>query len=193
MRILITVALTALALFAGCGQDDVQAVREAAVAADGDEKLTNGALRADLVFCRRIGAKSGKRLEVGDRFAASDDERDRNIHAFVDLRNLPPGVHQIHVVWLKPGGEELFRKYAEVSVAPADSARWRTQLVWKDGNNLRFAEAEEAVVGPAPDVTVASRFNVAPDRKREPGTYAVKVYWNRELLLERPFEYVIGD
>jgi hypothetical protein len=193
MRILITVALTALALFAGCGQDDVQAVRTAAVAADGDEKLADGALRAELVFCRRIGSKSGKRLEVGDRFQASDDERDRNINAFVDLHGIPPGRHQIHVVWLKPGGEELFRKYAEVSVTPADSARWRTQIVWKDGNNLRFAEAEEAVVGPAPDVTVASRLNVAPDRKREPGAYAVKVYWNRELLLERAFTYEQGD
>lgn len=193
MKILITLALTALALLAGCSQQDVQAVREAAVTEDGDAKLSDDALRAELVFCRRIGAKSGKRLEVGDRFEASDDERDRNIHAFVDLRNLPPGVHQIHVVWLKPGGEELFRKYAEVSVAPADSARWRTQIVWKDGNNLRFAEPEEAVVGPAPDLTVSSRLNVAPDRKREPGTYAVKVYWNRELLLERSFAYVAAD
>jgi hypothetical protein len=182
------VALTALALF-GLRAEDVQAVREA-VAADGDQ-LVDGA--SGPTFCRRIGTKTGKRLEVGDRFEASDDERDRNIHAFVDLRNLPPGVHQIHVVWLKPGGEELFRKYAEVSVAPADSARWRTQIVWKDGNNLRFAEPEEAVVGPAPDLTVSSRLNVAPDRKREPGTYAVKVYWNRELLLERSFAYVAAD
>ncbi|MDO9695691.1 MAG: hypothetical protein Q7W56_13310 [Candidatus Latescibacteria bacterium] len=193
MKILITLALTALALFAGCGQDDVQAVREAAAVQDGDAKTADDALQAELVFCRRIGAKSGKRLEVGDSFKASDDERDRNIHAFADLRNLPPGVHQIHVVWLKPGGEELFRKYAEVSVAPADSARWRTQLVWKDGNNLHFSEPEEAVVGPAPELTVASRLNVAPDRKREPGTYAVKVYWNRELMLERNFHYVSGE
>jgi hypothetical protein len=193
MKILITLALTALALFAGCGQDDVQAVREAAVAEDGDAQLSDDALQAELVFCRRVGAKTGKRLEVGDRFEASEDERDRNIHAFVDLRHLPPGVHQIHVVWLKPGGGELFRKYAEVSVAPADSARWRTQLVWKDGNNLRFAAPEEAVVGPAADLTVASRLNVAPDRKREPGTYAVKVYWNRELLLQRTSQYASGE
>ncbi|MBK7703147.1 MAG: hypothetical protein IPI34_09790 [bacterium] len=192
MRLLIAAALAALALLAGCSQDEVHAVRAAAAAADTRAALTDGAFQGELVFCRRIGAKSGKRLEVGDSFEASDDERDRNIHAFVDLRNLPPGVHQIHVVWLKPGGEELFRKYAEVAVAPADSGRWRTQLVWKDGNNLRFAEPEEAVVGPAPDVTVASRLNVAPDRKREPGDYAVKVYWNRELLLEKSFRYEAG-
>lgn len=193
MRLLIAAALAALALLAGCSQDEVRAVRAAAAAADVGAAPADGAFQGELVFCRRIGTKSGKRLDVGDRFAASDEERDRNIHAFADLRNLPPGVHQVHVVWLKPGGEELFRKYAEVSVAPADSGRWRTQLVWKDGNNLRFAEPEEAVVGPAPEVTVASRLNVAPDRKREPGTYAVKVYWNRELLLERSFAYVAAD
>lgn len=179
--------LASLAL-GGCGQRDVAEFRAAHAALADGAALPDSAFQAEITFCRRVGSKSGRRFDVGDVFVQNDERRDRNLHAFVDVRNAPVGRHQVHLVWLRPDGHELFRKFAEVSVAPA-AGGWRTTVTWKDAVDLDRADPEQPVVGAAADFTLASRLGVSPEREREPGDYAVRFYWNRELMCERAFHF----
>jgi hypothetical protein len=173
-----------LVLCAGCADDAVRAVRRGAAGADD--------FGAEIVLCRRVGAKTGKRLDVGDTFAMSDDRDSRYIYGFVDLRNVPPGrERQVHLVWIRPDGNELFRRFCTVRVEP-DSAGCSTQVTWLDAEDLHDATSEEPVLSERPDVTLGSRLNVDPDKNRTPGTYALRVYWERELLAEKTFELTAG-
>ena len=179
MRRLVLTCLL-LALCAGCADDAVRTARRGDAGEDG--------FGAELVFCRRVGAKTGKRLDVGDSFVMDTDKNSRYVYGFVDLRNVPPGrERQVHLVWIRPDGNELFRRFGTVQVEP-DSAGWRTQLTWLDAEDLHDVEPEEPVLSDRPDVTLGSRLNVDPEKNRTPGTYSLRVYWERELLAEKTFE-----
>jgi len=184
-RLLICIAVCAG--LAGCGQQDVARVRdgaalEAAEAPDGD------AFGAGIVLCRRVGSKTGKRIAVGDAFAESPEKKNRYINAFVDVSGATPGTHQVHLVWIKPGGREMFRKFAEVAVTPAPEG-FVTEVAWLKAEDLQYRKTEDPVAGPEPDFTLHTRLNVAPDKARVPGEYALRVYWNRELLVEKTFTF----
>lgn len=174
-----------LACLAGCGQDDVARVRHGE-ALDAAEKAAGTALDAEIVLCRRVGSKTGKRIDVGDEFAASPEKKNRYIHGFVDVSGASEGVHQVHLVWIRPDGKELFRKFAEVAVAAAPEG-FSTEITWLQAEDLHYAQVDDPVVAEAADFSLYTKLNVAPEKEREPGEYALRVYWNRELLVEKTF------
>jgi hypothetical protein len=84
-----------------------------------------------------------------------------SIRAEVTLSGLKPGKTEVvHLVWLKPGGKQLFRKVKEF-------------VPDKKTESLR------------------SSISISPDRERDPGKYAFKVYRHRRLLATAAFE--IGE
>ena len=182
----LVLGLSLLAL--GCSQPEVAPLRQAALTG-ADPAPAAGAFGGEIVFCRRVGRKTGRRIAVGDRFTESRKRKNRFVHAFVDLHDVPAGpVHQVHLLWLGPDGKELFRKYARVTVQP-DSSGYTTQVEWRDAENLTWRRPEPPRHGERPDLTLTSRLNVAPERQRPEGTYTLKVYWNRELMLARSFTF----
>ena len=185
---LLLVLAAALLPAGGCSQPDVAPLRRAALAGT-DPDPAPGTFGGRIVFCRRVGRKSGRRLGVADRFVESDERKNRYVRAFVDLHDVPVGpVHQVHLLWVGPDGKELFRKYARVTVRP-DSAGFRTMVEWRDAEDLTWRRPEPPVTGARPDVTLTSRLNMSPERHRPEGTYTLKVYWNRELMLQRTFTF----
>jgi hypothetical protein len=84
-----------------------------------------------------------------------------SVEAEVTLAGLEPGKEEVvHLVWLKPDGQELFRKVLEF-VPEGDTE------------------------------SLKSSIGISPDRERDPGKYAFKVYRHRRLLTSRVFE--IGE
>jgi len=82
----------------------------------------------------------------------------RKVEARVKLTGFEPGrTEVVHLVWLKPGGKEMFRKTEEF-------------VCEKDTKILK------------------SRLNIALEKNRIPGKYALKVYRHRRLLTMEVFE-----
>ncbi len=193
---LLMLALLAVVVLSGCGQSDVAAFREASAALGDGASLPDDLFAAEITFCRRLGSKTGKRIGTGSRFRIKDGKKFRYVMAMVDLRNVPAGRdHQVHLSWIRPDGREMFRRFGTVRVTAADTG-FTADVAWLDAEDLHKVKAEDPVTGDRPDVTLSSRFRVSPDREREPGDYLVRLYWNRELMLEEGFEllaYEGGD
>ena len=175
----------------GCGEEDVARIRDGA-SLTAETTATAEGFGADVVLCRRVGSKTGKRIAVGDSFVELPEKKNRYINAFVDVTSAPVGEHQLHLVWIKPGGKEMFRKAAEVTVtATADG--FTTDVVWFKAEDLHDRKADETVTSDNPDFTLHTRLNVAPGKERETGEYALRAYWNRELLAQRTFTFAAPD
>jgi len=170
------IILMALVVLVGCGNAD-----------SGD------AIEGEVTFCRRVGSSTGKRIEVGTEFQVREGKKNQYVHGLVDLRNLPEGVdHQIHLVWIKPNSEEMFRRFGTIRMDAHDGG-YRSQATWLDAEDLHKKTIDEAVLSDSAGVTVSSRLNVSPERERDPGTYHLRVFWNRALLIEQAFELIESD
>jgi len=178
-----------LMCMAGCGQEDVAKVRHGATL-DAETPEAAAGFSAEVVLCRRVGSKTGKRIAIGDSFQELSEKKNRYIHAFLDVSDAPEGVHQIHLVWIKPGGKEMFRKSAEVTIATTTEG-FATDVVWFKAEDLHDRNADETMLSETPDFTLHARLNVAPEKERVPGEYAFRVYWNRELMVEQIFQFNI--
>ncbi len=189
--IMLLLGVALLACVTGCGQEDVARVR-AGDATSVDEAVAESAFDTEIVLCRRVGSKTGKRIAVGDDFTERPEKKNRYIHGFVDFAHAPVGVHQVHLVWIKPGGKELFRKFAEVRVTPAPDG-YVTEIAWLKAEDLHYRKVEDPVTGKTADFTLHTKLNVAPAKERIAGEYALRVYWNRELLVEKTFLFHILD
>ena len=151
----------------------------------GDEAAAE-LFHVDVSFWRRYG--KGWRYDRDREFKV---KRSSWIEARVDVRGVEPGrVYPFPIVWTQPGGRELFRKYAEVVVAPADSVGYVADVVWKKAEDLGYRKHSRREV-PEPGFILESSLNISTKREREPGEYRLRVYLDRRLLLEEPFT-VIG-
>ena len=177
------VVAAAVLLVGGCEQAEVKGVREGGVAV-----LTPGEFSAEVTFCRRVGSKTGKRIEIDEAFPVRDGSKYRYVYGFADIADVPVDTdHQLHLIWIKPDGTELFRRFGTVRVTAADDG-FRTRLAWLDAEALNDEDVEEPISTERPLVSVSSRIDVRPERERDLGAYTLKVYWNRELLTQRSFE-----
>lgn len=178
MRRFLCLALL-LCLGAGCADESVQAVRDGKPSPDG--------LAAEISFCRRVGSKTGKRIESGDAFAIQDGDRYAYVYGFLDMEGVPADRDlQLHLVWIRPDGRELFRRFAVVRSETVAEGR-RTVVTWRDAEDLHDVTIEEPVLTNAPVLTLSSRLNVRPEKTREPGVYLLRAYFERELLAEGAF------
>jgi hypothetical protein len=173
-----------LLVLSGCEQE---AVRLARLSAAKDSLVASPAedhSLATVTFCRKIGSKTGKRIGVGEHFTIGGKAR---VTACVDFRNVSPGKnYAVHLVWIKPFGREVFRKYAEVEVAETETG-YRSVIHWRKADDLNYLR-EEIQESSEAAFTLTSRMTISPQKKRSPGIYTLRVYLHRELLTEKSFQ-----
>lgn len=149
---------------------------------------TTGLFDAEITLCRKIGKKSGKRIGAAERFETAEK---RFVHGLVDFRNARAHrLYALHLVWIKPGGKEMFRRYAEVVVEPVADG-YETVIRWKKAEDLAYLK-EERRGSPQSAFTLASRLNISNSRQRVPGDYLLRVYLDRRLLLQKKFTLAEG-
>jgi hypothetical protein len=185
-RVLFTALVLALAtsLLAGCGQKRVADFKAAQARLAEDPTALDGAFQAEVTLSRRVSKKSKRPIGAGTEFVMKGQSR---VNATVDVANVEPGeVNAFHLVWIKPGQKEMFRRYAEVKVETSESG-YRTVIQWKKAEDLAYLK-EEVQEGEANGFSLRANLNTSLKREREPGTYSLRVYFNRELLLEEAFE-----
>lgn len=165
--------LAAGLLLGGCESDESRRMR----ANDG---APGPALTVEL--CRKI-SKKGKRQGVGREFTIGARS---SVLAFADFSGLVPGRHYTaHLVWIRPDGSELFRRFAEFRLRGTDGD-WTADVAWKDALDLNHAKREE-LKSTTPSLTLDSTFNTSADRQREPGDWRFRVYLDRRLVREESF------
>lgn len=163
---------TTLAL-AGCDSAETRRMRA------GDTS-PGPALQVEL--CRKL-SKKGKRQDVGHEFTMGDKS---SVLAFADFTDLVPGRdYTVHLVWVRPDGRELFRRFAEFSLAGRDQD-WTANVAWKDALDLDDSK-REVLKSETPSVTLDSNLNTSPDKKRETGTWHFRVYLDRRLVRDEAF------
>jgi hypothetical protein len=138
------------------------------------------ALQVEL--CRKL-SKKGKRQDVGHEFTIGEKS---SVLAFADFTGLQADRnYTVHMVWIRPDGRELFRRFAEFSLSGEGEA-WTAEVLWKDALDLNDVKREEiAATGPA--LTLDSTFNISTDKEREPGKWLFRVYLDRRLVREEAF------
>ncbi len=165
-----------LMLLAGCESREARSI----AAGDGDGPAL------EVAFYGKVSRKSGRRSDRTDTFTMDDKAR---VYAFADFTGLAPDRdYTVHLVWIRPDGRELFRKYADLRLAAADSG-YATVVRWLDGVDLHDVRSD-TLQSAAPDVSLDSSLNVSADREREPGRYLFRVYLDRRLLREEAFTLV---
>lgn len=179
----IALVLAALSV-TGCGQRRVADFQAAQEQLAENPSALDGLFQAEVTLCRRLGKKSGRPIGVGTAF---EMERKSRVNAVVNVANVEPGeVNAFHLVWIKPGEREMFRRYAEVKVETSE-AGYRTLIQWKKVDDLHYLK-EEVQESDALAFTLTANVNTSLGKEREPGIYSFRVYFNRELLIEQTFE-----
>ncbi len=183
-HLLVTGLLTAiLLLLSGCASEEVHQVRTLSAG----EAPEDDAFSASVTLCRKVGSKSGRRIGAGHEFKMS---KKSHVRAFVDFANVKAErPYTVHLVWIRPDGREMFRKYAEVRQHAAGTDEFRTVIKWLNAEDLHKVKADTLVMA-EPDFTLGSRFNISLKKEREPGLYHFRVYLDRALLFEEPFTVV---
>ena len=173
---------------AGCaGEEFSEAARPVPDSADevsADLPDPDAGFGLDVVLCRKVGSKSGRRFGVGREFQVEEKSR---VQALVDFRGVSAGrTYAVHLVWIRPDGRELFRRYAEAVPRPGADGKWRTAVAWREAEDLNHADFDTLVTDSAA-FTLDSRLNISADREREPGEYRFRVYLDRRLLRDEAF------
>jgi hypothetical protein len=175
-RWVLATALVAMLTAIGCDSAETRRMRA------GD---TTPGPQLQVELCRKV-SKKGKRQDVGHEFMIGDKS---SVLAFTDFSGLSPGRdYTLHLVWIRPDGAELFRRFAEFRLEGADKS-WKAVVQWKDALDLNHAQREE-LPADAPAVTFDSTLNLGTDKKREPGTYHFRVYLDRRLVRDEAFTVV---
>ena len=147
-----------------------------------------GAARASLFLYRITARKTGERLGMARSFRV---EQDRQVRSVLQFHDLKPGTELlVHVLWLNPDGKEVYTKEIYVRARDWNDEALRAELA---GNHILLDPARGFL-------ELESRYGVGPDRideelhkeesKREfkLGTWTVRAYLYRKLILETSFE-----
>jgi hypothetical protein len=178
-------SLLGLLVFGSCEQQTGRASRSgpAGVRATAGGEET-GRPEASLVFCRGISRKTGRPLGVADRFVVG---RSRSVSACLDLTGLCVGkTYAIHLIWLGPQNDEIFRKYADVCLDRTESG-FDARIEWRQAEDLNYRKSESQKTS-EPAIQLTSSLGIGQERDRPLGSYKLCVYLFREKLLVGSFE-----
>ncbi len=177
------ILLTALVATSGCGQKRVAEFKAAQALLAEDPTALDGEFQAQLTLCRRVGKKSWRPIGVGTEF---EMKRKSRVEALLEVANVEPGeVNMFHLVWIKPGEKEVFRRYAEVRVEESETG-YDAHIQYKKAENLLYLR-EFTQRNEDNSFRLKIGLNTSLEKERVPGTYSCRVYFNRELLLEETF------
>jgi len=178
------------ALISGCEQSDV---KEFKAVVDAGSELAEDQFGSDIIFYRAVSKKSGKLLGVKDTFKVSSKKKNKYLRAAIDISNPQlDKTHQIHLGWIRPDGKEMFRKFGEVTMTKTDDS-YTTNIVWLKAEDLHYSKVADPIITEKPTFRLDTKLNISPEKERDPGTYAMRVYWNREFLFEKTVELVVPD
>jgi hypothetical protein len=104
-------------LAAGCSSDEA---RDFASRQDGPLTVENegspadvgAGFQAELVFSRKVSRKSGRPIGVASNFQSANKSYVNALLTCSGVRS--DRTYVVHMVWVKPDGKEIFRRYAEV-------------------------------------------------------------------------------
>lgn len=171
---------TAVLLFSGCTSEEVQQLESSLTSGE----KSDDAFAVETTLCRKVGRKSGRRIGAGQEFKVS---KKSYVRAFVDFENVNPDrPYTVHLVWIRPDGKEMFRKYANVIQNEMGEGEFRTVINWLSAEDLHKVKSDTLLTSD-PDFTLETRFNISEKKTREPGQYHFRVYLDRRLLKEEPF------
>lgn len=175
---------TFLLLLSGCTSEEVKQMENASLSGENSDDVFS----VETTLCRKVGRKSGRRIGAGDEFKVT---KKSYVRAFVDFENVNPDrPYTVHLVWIRPDGKEMFRKYADVRQNQLGEGEYQTVINWLSAEDLHKVKSD-TLLSPEPDFSLATRFNISEKKTREPGLYHFRVYLDRRLLLEKAFT-VIG-
>lgn len=173
-------ASVVLLLLTACSSDELQQVERSAAG----QALDTAGFSVQTTLCRKVGSRSGRRIGVGDAFRM---DRKSYVRAFVDFDNVVADrPYTVHLVWIRPDGKEMFRKFAEVRQTKAEAGTYNTVITWRKAEDLHAVRAD-TVRSETPAFTLASRLNISSSKQREPGNYRFRVYLDRRLLHTETF------
>ncbi len=184
---MITLALMLLTVaLGGCDTREAQqqAAHEQALAAG--EKAPADQFHITTTFSRRYTKKHWLR-DKDLEFRIKKTSRVRARVTFHDVRT--DRLYSAHLVWIRPDGRELYRRYAEVAVTPADSGGYDIDIAWKKAVDLHHSRHELQHVK-APSFMLESIFDISRAKHRETGEYLLRIYLDRQLLKEETITIV---
>jgi hypothetical protein len=167
----------------GCGQRRLEEFKAGQALLAENPNALDGKFNAQLTLCRSIGRKTGRPIGAGTEFEMREESQ---VGAVLEVSGVEPGeVNMLHLVWIKPGEKEIFRRYAEVKVEPAEQG-YRAVVQWKKFDERHYLR-EEVQERDSLSFSLMSELDTSFKKQREPGEYRFRVYFNRELLFDQPF------
>ena len=101
------------------------------------------------------------------------------------------GNHTVHLVWVRPDGKEMFRKYVDVvvrEVVEQDAGSdYEAHIRWKKAEDLHYLKEDRESRG-TPSFSLTANLNIATKKERVPGSYRLQVFLDRRFLMEKSFE-----
>ena len=175
------IALVAgLAAVAGCSSEEHKEALAYDQAVAAGQTPDKDSFYARVAFAYR----SGKDDWAKDKDLEFRIRKDAEIRARATFVNARPGTtYSVHLVWIRPDGRELFRRYAEATVAPADSAGFQAKVIYKKTDDMSY-RLEDDQDSRKPSFTVETTLDISRGKKRETGEYLLRVYLDRRLLKE---------
>ena len=183
---LLLTLLSALVLTAGCSSEEARTVVSSRLSVDDQSSpaATDSGFGAEITLCRKVSRKSGRPIGVSDNFKITAKSYVNALVEFTGVRS--DRTYVVHLVWVRPDGKEMFRKYAEVTQSEISSAQFQTSITWLDAEDLHKIKLD-TVITETPEFTLQSRFNISSKKNRQPGQYSLQVFLDRRLLLEEEF------
>jgi len=176
-----------VATLGGCESEEGRQARAAQAALGDDSAVTiadDGTCRVETTICRKISRKSGRPIGKGRQYTIAKKSSVYSLTEFSGLRQ--NRVYSVHLCWIRPDGKEMFRRYAEVELSGKDEG-YVAEINWKRAEDLHYVK-QETFPAEGLEFSLSSRFNIAAAKNREPGNYLFRVYLDRRLLVEEPFE-----
>lgn len=187
--IILAAAAAAVLALAGCGQDDITCFQSAQARLAEDPQALDGLFQAEITFCERV-TKSGRPLRETDRVVIGEGN---DVHGHVAFANAEPGkLYSLHLVWRKPDGGKLFRRWYDVVVEEGEDG-YTAAITRRKSDDLTYRRTRTRT-SDEPGFTLSTRLRSTKSGgvPRDPGEYIFSVYLHRELMLERRIALVEG-
>lgn len=176
LALLIAMAATTLG---GCSSEEHEQALAYDQAVAAGEKPDKASFHCRLLFHDRSGDKDWERnRDLEFRIRKNSDVRAR-----ASFENVRPGqTYAVHLVWIRPDGRELFRRYAEATVSAADSG-FVADVEYRQADHLTYRKLDRQTAK-TPSFDVETVFDISRAKNRETGEYLLRVYLDRRLLKE---------
>ncbi len=173
-------AIVLAAVVTGCSSEEHEQALAYDQALAAGEKPAKDGFHTRLTFHSRTGDDKWER----DKDLEFRIRKESEVRARASFENVRPGqTYTVHMVWIRPDGKELFRRFAEATVAAANSGGYVADVVYKKADHLTYRKMDRQA-SKTPSFDVESVFDISRSKNRETGEYLLRLYLDRRLLKE---------